>query len=598
MTDTLAPTARPGAPARPPSGPGPRRGRPVRWRAAVTVALVVAAAVRAGAPTGLLNPRGLPQLGDLAAAALGPETDPTFLAIVGREALTTLAFAVLGTALALGLGVVGAPLLSSRWWSGPSGRRPGAGWVACRVGAVVPRSLHEVVWGLVLLNVLGLDPLVAVLAIGLPFGAVTAKVFADVVDAADGTAHDALLAAGAGRTAAIAWGVVPAVGADLASYAWYRFECAIRAAAVLGFVGAGGLGFQLQLSFASLRWEEVWTVLWALVVLDGAAELVASRVRRRIGFGPDGRRRGRAPSVGSLRPAPRRTAPLAGLVVVAAVAASWRWVGLDPTTPFAPRARRLAGDLAARALPPVAPDGPAALAGAALDTVAVAVLAVLLAAGIGGAVAVLVGPGRPRRLRSAAGVTGIVVRSLLLVARAVPPPVWAVAVLFVVRPGPWAAAVALGAYNLGVLGRLLLEAVEDAEPTARQALVAAGATSVAATAHATLPAVAGRAADLTIHRWEVAARDAVVVGVVGAGGLGRDLDEALSSFAWDHVAAVVLALAAVTVAVDLAGAALRPPARAGRAARGTRAGSGLRRRGRSDGPSGPGARAPARPHRA
>jgi phosphonate transport system permease protein len=74
---------------------------------------------------------------------------------------------------------------------------------------------------------------------------------------------------------------------------------------------------------------------------------------------------------------------------------------------------------------------------------------------------------------------------------------------------------------------------------------------------ATVPAVASRFAGLGLYRWEVAIRETVIVGVVGAAGLGRRLDEQTSSFDYDGILATILALLAVTVMVDLASAAIR-----------------------------------------
>ena len=66
---------------------------------------------------------------------------------------------------------------------------------------------------------------------------------------------------------------------DLAGYGFYRFECALRSSAILGFVGLGGLGFQIQLALDDLRFREVGTYLLALIV---AIELWSSRLRRRL----------------------------------------------------------------------------------------------------------------------------------------------------------------------------------------------------------------------------------------------------------------------------------------------------------------------------
>ena len=129
--------------------------------------------------------------------------------------------------------------------------------------------------------------------------------------------------------------------------------------------------------------------------------------------------------------------------------------------------------------------------------------------------------------------------------------------LFVLLPGPWPGAVALGVYNLGVLGRLLAEAVENVSDGRALALEAAGATRLQAAGYSTLPAVAGRFVSLALYRWEVTIRETVVVGVVGAGGLGRALDEELSAFAWAEVTSIIIALVVVALVVDLASTRLR-----------------------------------------
>ena len=511
---------------------------------------VVASALVAGPPGDRINTGGWPQVRRFFAGALHPVTTGDFLALVWRESLVTVSYALLGTALALLLGVVGGVVLSRRWWWRPSESGPAWGWQAVRAAAVVPRAVHEVVWGLLLLNVLGLDPLVAVLAIGIPFGAITAKVFADAVDDADVAAYRALRTAGAGRLAAMAYAIAPEIRSDLVSYGFYRFECAIRSAAILGIVGAGGLGFQLTLSFTSLRDGEVWTVLYALVVLNGAADAWSGWVRRRSPsvLAADGAR---------LTHARHRSSAFAtGVVLLPALVVSWWWVELDPTRLWAPRAREQLRYLAGELLPPSLPEGWTSIVERSIDTLALSVLAMagafVLAVGVALVASGTAGPG---------GILGAVARltarAVLLLTRAVPPPVWAIVALFVLRPGPWAGALALGTYNLGVLGRLLAEAVENADPAPALALRSAGATRIQAAAYATLPAVAGRFASLGLYRWEVAIRETVVVGVVGAGGLGRALDESLSSFAWAEVTGILLALVVVTFAVDAASTALR-----------------------------------------
>lgn len=509
----------------------------------IALALCVTAAVAASALTAgvgrhdLVNGDGWPLAQRFFVAAAHPQLDAAFLRLAWRSSLTTLAYATLGTALALAIGVVVGPLVSQAWWRGRR-RSWQVAWVVSRVALVIPRGVHEVIWGLFLLSVLGLDPLVAVLAIGIPFGAVTAKVFSEILDETDQRPYLALRAAGAGRLASLAYGLAPAAFPDLLSYGFYRFECAIRAAAILGLVGAGGVGFQIALSFQSLRYEEMWTFLYALVLLSGAADLWSATVRGRRGE--------------------RRDPVLTGSVVaaVALFGLSWWWVHLDPAKIATARTRSLLADIASRALPPeLGSETLAGLVRLSLDTLAMSVLAAAIAC-VGAFVlaypAARVERGTPLRvLRMAA------TRLLLLFCRAIPPPVWALVFLFVLFPGILPGAFALGVYNMGVVGRLCAEAIENAGTAPSRSLRAGGASAPQAFFYATLPATFGRFAAFSFYRWEVAVRETVVVGVVGAGGLGLLLRQQLTGFDYAAMVSTLVALIVLTLAADLLGALAR-----------------------------------------
>ncbi len=134
---------------------------------------------------------------------------------------------------------------------------------------------------------------------------------------------------------------------------------------------------------------------------------------------------------------------------------------------------------------------------------------------------------------------------------------WALLVLFVMFPGPLPGAVALGIYNFGILGRLMAEVVENLDPAPGAALRALGARPASVFAYATLPLSVARFAAYSLYRWEVAVRETVVVGVVGAGGLGRLLEQQRAAFNYRGMLATVVALIAVSVLVDLVSAAAR-----------------------------------------
>ncbi|SFE38484.1 PhnE/PtxC family ABC transporter permease [Blastococcus tunisiensis] len=484
----------------------------------------------------VVNPAGVRQFGRFASAALSPAHDAEFLGVLAEATLVTVAYAALGAALAVALGAIGAVGLARTTW----GRRR-AGWTVSRSLLAVPRGLHEAVWGLLLLNVLGLDPWVGVLAIGIPYGAVTAKVFADLLDEVPRGGYEALLAAGAGRGSAALYGLLPSAAGGLLSYSFYRLECAVRSAVVLGLIGAGGLGYQLALSFASLRWEQVWAAVYALAALCMLADLGGRAVRRRVAAP--------RPAGGQ---APTRDPLLTGAVVgsLALMAWSWWFLALTPATLTAGRTLDQLGYVLRAAWPPAA-DGDllAAVAVAAVDTVQMSVIAIALATasalGVSGLAARRPGAG-PGRWALGAGI-----RFALLLLRAVPPPVWALVLLFVLLPGVLPGALALGVYTLGVLGRLVAEATEEVDPRPRASLRVAGASRLGGWLYGVLPALSGPVLALALYRWEVAIRDTVLVGLLGAGGIGVLLSGRIAAFDWAAVTTVLATIVLLSLAVDL-----------------------------------------------
>jgi phosphonate transport system permease protein len=187
--------------------------------------------------------------------------------------------ALLGWVLSLGLGL-GLGLASSRTvWRTCTGRE----WPAAMLRRVlaVPRAIHELLWGLALLQLVGLQPVVAVVAIALPFGALVARVVSDLLDALEVSRLEALRLAGAPPAAALLTAVGPALLPGLLSYGGYRLECALRSATLLGVFGLGGLGTELRLSLQSLEFRELWTGLWLLLAAMLALEALLAALRRR-----------------------------------------------------------------------------------------------------------------------------------------------------------------------------------------------------------------------------------------------------------------------------------------------------------------------------
>lgn len=579
MTDLLDPPRPALTPvAAPADAPRVTRGRVLRRRVttlAVLVAVLAVAWQRVLAGEGaLVNTGGLGLLDDLLSRALAPRLDAEFLELVGRATLTTVAYAAVGAAGALLVGLVGGLVLSDAAWS----RRPPRAVRLLRAGLrgllVLVRSIHELVWALLLVSVLGLDPLVAVLALVVPFGAQTAQVFAETFDGVRGGAHAQLRRAGAPRTAALLYALVPSASPLLLSYSFYRFECSLRSTVLLGFVGVGGLGQELVVSLQSRNWEEVWTLVLALLVLAALVEAWSARVRREAGPVRTGRSRaagsgGDAEGVAAVAAGredtapPRRTWTRVTVVLgLPGLAVAWWWTGAGFAGLTDPVTWTFTRELLADLLRPRWPSGGAStLLLSALDTLAMAVLAMALAVAVTLVVApwaaapagsARVGSGPRRRAAGAVrGAARLVARGILLALRSVPPTVWAVLALFAFFPGVLPGAVALGLYAGGILGRLVAEAWESVDRGPRDALVRSGTAPWRAGLLATVPPSAQQLTTYTLYRFEVAVRDTAVVGVVGAAGLGRLLGENVARFDFQAVSSILLASFAVSVAVEL-----------------------------------------------
>jgi phosphonate transport system permease protein len=216
---------------------------------------------------------------------LPPALDRAFLQLLFTATLETLAMATAGIALAF---VLGAPLALVMTGSLSVARiGPGPGlWggrllrTAVRGLLTVLRGIPEVVWALVLVRALGLGPAAGVLALAITYGGMLGKVYAEILESGDTRPARALLEAGSGRLAALAYGLLPGAAQELASYTVYRWECAVRASVVMGFVGAGGLGQLMDQSMKMLNGGEASSILLVFLLLVLLADALSAALRR------------------------------------------------------------------------------------------------------------------------------------------------------------------------------------------------------------------------------------------------------------------------------------------------------------------------------
>lgn len=236
----------------------------------------------------LLHGDNVATMGTFVAAFWPPEHSGEFLELLGRATLETLAIATAGMSLAL-LVALPAALLASRALSLSAVHRSGrpAWWGALlrwpvRGLLIVLRSVPEIVWALLFVRAVGLGPSAGVLAIAITYAGMLGKVYAEIFESVDPRPVRALLGSGSPRLVAFLYGILPNAAAEMLSYTVYRWECAIRASVVMGFVGAGGLGQQIDLSMRMFAGGEVASMLLMFLVLVLLADQLSRLLRGRL----------------------------------------------------------------------------------------------------------------------------------------------------------------------------------------------------------------------------------------------------------------------------------------------------------------------------
>jgi len=206
---------------------------------------------------------------------LPPDLSPEFLRRVGWAGAETLAMSALGTLLAAVAGLALAlPAARAPAQRQALLRRP-ARWLLNLL-----RSIPELVWASLLLIAAGLGPMAGTLALALHTSGVLGRLFADALENAPTASAQALRAQGSGRLQVFFYASLPEVLPQLISYSLYRWENNIRAAAVLGVVGAGGLGQMLSFHLSLFQMGKTATLVGAMLILVLLVDWASDRLRR------------------------------------------------------------------------------------------------------------------------------------------------------------------------------------------------------------------------------------------------------------------------------------------------------------------------------
>lgn len=232
----------------------------------------------------LFEPGALRPAWNFIKAFFPPRSDPNFLLALATETWRTVAMATAGMTLALllalPLALLSVRVLSLSALTGNMAFLPSAIRQIVRWILMILRSVPELIWALVFVRVVGLGPTSGVLAIALTYGGMLGKVYGDILESSDAHVATSLMRNGCGRLQAFFYGLLPQNAGELTSYSVYRWECAIRSSAVLGFVGAGGLGQMMDSSLKAFNGAEVASILLVFMVLVWLADRMSAALRR------------------------------------------------------------------------------------------------------------------------------------------------------------------------------------------------------------------------------------------------------------------------------------------------------------------------------
>jgi phosphonate transport system permease protein len=528
-------------------------------------------------PGVLLRPATAAALWSFVRRLFPPDLAPEFLRTVMRAAAQTMATALAGTLLsltiALPLGVLATGTLWNRGVLVAAGDRFGVGWMASRLARTILgflRAVPDLLWALLFVAAVGLGSLAGTLALAVAYSGVLGRVYADVFEHVDTQPLEALQSTGATRMQIFLRGVWPQALPHLMAYTLYSFECCVRAAAVLGFVGAGGIGYEISISMRLFEYGQVLTLLLVFLVLLTLTDAASRYLRDRFVSRATSARETRAEGSSSRWLLTNKSRRLVGwTAVLSFTVASFGLAGFAPETLLqAGIAGRLSGFVRRMFPLDLSWAFVSSLGTALLQTIAISLFGTL----IGMAFAVVLAVPATSTLTfvrsDSPGKHGVTDRALrwlrfwsarlvLNILRSIPELVWVLICILAVGIGPFAGTIALGLHTAGVLGKLYAETMEEVPHRPVEALRSLGASPMQVLLWAIWPQARPLLSSYTVLRWETNLRASTILGLVGGGGLGQVIYNNVQLGFYPRLTTLILIIYALVLASDWIGERLR-----------------------------------------
>ncbi len=383
----------------------------------------------------------------------------------------------------------------------------------------IPRSIHEVVWGILLIQVLGLNIGVAILSIVIPYSALTARVISEQLDSFDIKQLIALKQAGSNSMSSLITILIPKLIPILSTYATYRLECAIRGATLLGIFGLGGIGTELYLTSKSMAFSEMWTCLWMLwlvmILLENFIRFIRTYLFTDINI--------------------KKSILTSSSIFLLSISIGLTWLyylnfnifsSLSYTSINLPTFESLKD--AFHTLP-------------IINLILTTIIITFLASGIAIGTPPLLLLFFPNKI-------SLNIQNLIWsFFRLIPPPLTTIILLLFTSPNISVAALSLGITHMGVMGRLLTDSILNQKKDIYLAINNNGSSIKAATLYGILAPKSNSYLAYGSYRADVILKETAIIGAIGGVGLGWQLQESLSSFDWAQVMVITTTFSLLTI---------------------------------------------------
>jgi len=469
------------------------------------------------------------------------------LGVYARAVLQTVAFAAVSTMISAVLSVLFALLMAEAVmpWRGVRG--------LARLCMTFVRNIPVLIWASILVMIFGIGSMVGLVALVLATTGFLSRSYAESINEIAARKLEGMRAAGVGTLGMIRHGLLPEFAPAFLNWTLFSFELGVRASAVLGMVGAGGMGTLLQTQLSLRRFHEVATLVLLLIGVVLAIEFAANWLRKKVLHGGGAAVAPMAkPRVRPLCATVRRWLAAGGLAVLFFAALHYisldvaRFVGRFARVPLILRA--MAGVNTDMLLPGVRQFGVSfamGVVGLALGGLLALVLAFLAAENIA-----------PSRAVAA------LIKGFISLIRAVPTLIFILMIVAAIGLGYTAGVVGLVLSSVGYLTKAFIATIEEQPRGLITALRATGANWGQIVLHGLLPAVATGFLAWVAIRLETSVAESVTLGVVGAGGIGTLLAQAIRRFDYPGVTVLIAIIVLGMIALEwLAGRVRRAIAR-------------------------------------